>query len=130
MARRARAGGIRAAWAALAVLALVGVLGGCGRGARSGPSAAAGAQQVSVRVTENGFEPAELAVAAGRPIRLTITRETEQTCATRVVFASLNLKRSLPLHEPVTIDLPAQPAGARLAYACGMDMVKGALVVQ
>jgi plastocyanin domain-containing protein len=114
--------------AALAILAAVAVVGwaGCGRTAKQGASA--GAQQVRVKVTENGFEPAQLAVAAGRPIQLTITRETEQTCATRVVFASLNLKKDLPLNQPVTIDLPAQPAGT-IAYACGMDMVKGALIV-
>jgi plastocyanin domain-containing protein len=120
-------GSLAAAVAAVAVVALVAIA-GCGRSGSAGKGAA-GAQEVSVRVTPDGFVPAELAVAKGRPIRLTITRETDQTCARQVVFASLNLKQDLPLHEAVTIDLPAQPAG-KLAYACGMDMVHGALIVQ
>jgi hypothetical protein len=119
----------RAGWLALAALGIVALAAGCGRlGAKSGAVAPA-AQLVSVRVTEKGFVPAEVAVAAGRPIRLTFTRETDETCATRVVFASLKLKKDLPLNQPVTIDLPAQPVG-RLAYACGMDMERGALLVR
>jgi len=116
--------------AALAVLACVGLVGlaGCGHGTGASSSAPA-AQTLAVKVTENGFEPAELAVQAGKPIHLTMTRETDQTCATAVVFPSLNVKKLLPLNEPVTIDLPAQPKG-KLAYACGMDMVHGTLVVQ
>lgn len=115
--------------AALALVAVTGLvaLAGCGGAGSAGKADAA--QEVSVKVTPDGFVPAELTVAHGKPIRLTITRETDQTCARQVVFASLNLKQDLPLHQAVTIDLPAQPAG-KLAYACGMDMVHGALVVQ
>ena len=122
--------GVRAAVVACAVLGVALAVAGCGGAGRGGgATSATAAQQVAVKVTPDGFVPAELAVAQGKPIRLTITRETDQTCARQVVFASLNLKKDLPLNEPVTIDLPAQPAG-RLAYACGMDMVHGALVVQ
>ncbi len=123
-----RGSGARAAAFVALVLAGALALAGCGGGTGAKGGAAA-AQALSVKVTENGFEPAELAVVAGKPIRLTMTRETDQTCATAVVFASLKVKKLLPLNQPVTIDLPAQPKG-RLDYACGMDMVKGALIVQ
>jgi len=119
--------GTRAALAACAVLAVALGVAGCGAG--GGGKGASAEQTFAVKVTPDGFVPAELAVAKGKPIRLIMTRETDQTCARQVVFASLNLKKDLPLNEPVTIDLPAQPAG-RLGYACGMDMVHGALVVQ
>jgi plastocyanin domain-containing protein len=120
--------GARAALAACAAVIVALAVAGCG-GAGGGAKGASQVQTVAVKVTPDGFVPAELAVAQGKPIRLVMTRETDQTCARQVVFASLNLKKDLPLNEPVTIDLPAQPAG-RLAYACGMDMVHGALVVQ
>ena len=125
-----RGTGARAAAFVALVLAGALALAGCGGGTGAkGPGGTDAAQALSVKVTENGFEPAELAVVAGKPIRLTMTRETDQTCATAVVFASLKVKKLLPLNQPVTIDLPAQPKG-RLDYACGMDMVKGALIVQ
>ena len=127
LARGTRGRAARVVLVTLAVVGLGAVVAGCA-GSAGGRSAAAGTQQVHVKVTENGFEPAELTVAKGKPIRLIMTRETDQTCARQVVFTSLKLKKELPLDQPVTIDLPAQPAG-RIDYACGMDMVKGALVV-
>ena len=60
---------------------------------------------------------------------LTFTRTSEKTCATAVVFASLNIKRDLPLNVPVTIDIP-RPKRGELAFACGMNMVSGTVVVQ
>jgi plastocyanin domain-containing protein len=54
-------------------------------------------------VGEQGFEPAKLSLRAGVPARLTFVRTTDKTCATEVVFPSLNIKRTLPLNEPVEI---------------------------
>ncbi|MEP7027560.1 MAG: cupredoxin domain-containing protein [Candidatus Eisenbacteria bacterium] len=120
-------------YALVAVFALT--LAGCG-GTKTAaqhespaPVAASGAQEVSLTVTDAGFEPAQITVAKDRPITLSITRKTDQTCAREIVFKDLDLKRDLPLNEEVRIDLPARPSGT-LNYACGMDMIKGSLVVQ
>ncbi len=83
----------------------------------------------SIRVAENGFEPASLNVSSGQAVTLTFTRTTNATCATEVVFASLGIRKKLPLNRPIRIDLPAQKAGT-LSYACGMNMLKGSVVVQ
>ena len=95
----------------------------------SAPVASSGVQEVQLTVTDAGFVPAQVQVAKDRPIRLTVTRKTAQTCATEIVFKEIDVKHDLPLDQAVTIDLPAQPSGT-LNYACGMDMIKGALVVQ
>lgn len=95
----------------------------------SSPVASSGVQEVQLTVTDAGFQPAEVQVAKDRPIRLTVTRKTAQTCATEIVFKEIDVKHDLPLDQAVTIDLPAQPSGT-LNYACGMDMIKGSLVVQ
>ena len=95
----------------------------------STPVAASGAQDVALTVTDAGFQPAELAVAKDRPIRLTITRKTDATCAREIVFKEIAVKQDLPLNQAVTVNLPAQGSGT-LHYACGMDMIKGSLVVQ
>jgi plastocyanin domain-containing protein len=93
------------------------------------PPASSGVQEIQLAVTDAGFQPAEIAVAKDRPIRLTVTRKTDQTCAREIVFKEIAVKQDLPLNQAVTVDLPAQPGGT-LHYACGMNMIKGALVVQ
>jgi len=125
----------RAPLALCAAIALF-AFAGCGGGAKTAnqagapqPVAATGAQEVHLTVTDAGFEPAEVTIAKDRPIILTVTRKTDQTCAREIVFKDLDLKRDLPLNQEVRIELPARPAGT-LNYACGMDMIKGSLVVQ
>jgi plastocyanin domain-containing protein len=112
------------------VLALV-VFAGCQKPRAEAPTpvASSGVQEVQLVVTDAGFQPAEVAVAKDRPIRLTVTRKTNQTCATEIVFKEIDVKKDLPLDQPVTIDLPAQQSGT-LNYACAMNMIKGSLVVQ
>jgi RND family efflux transporter MFP subunit len=108
------------------------------RSAQSGPpsSPAAGAQAGStsiqtakILVTEKGFEPDKVSLKAGFPARLTFLRTTDKTCAKEVVFPSLNIKRDLPLNQSVTIDFTPGKTGD-VGFACGMDMLKGVLVIQ
>ena len=88
-----------------------------------------GMQTAKVQVTERGFEPDRVSLKAGSPARLTFVRTTDKTCGTEVVFPSLQIKRDLPLNQPVTIDFtPAKTAD--IAFACGMNMLQGVVVVQ
>ena len=77
----------------------------------------------------NGFTPAEITVPADTRIRLRFTRQVEKTCATDVVFPALKIEQALPVGKPVLVDLPPQPAG-RVAFACGMNMFKGQVVIK
>lgn len=86
-------------------------------------------QEVKISVTKAGFKPVTLAVKKGVPIVLVITRKTDQTCAKQAVFPSIDKVVDLPLNKAVRVALPAQPSG-RLSYACGMDMLRGELVVK
>ena len=89
----------------------------------------ANAQNATILVNEQGFEPAKIVLRAGTPARLTFVRTTDKTCGTEVVFPSLNIKRALSLNEPVVIEFT--PAKAEeIAFACGMNMLRGAVVVQ
>ena len=85
-------------------------------------------QQATVRVGSAAFEPATVTLRAGLPARLTFVRTSDTTCATEVVFASLNIRKALPLNEPVAIDFTPQKAG-EIAFACGMNMLKGRVVI-
>jgi plastocyanin len=82
-----------------------------------------------ILVTEKGFEPDKVSLRPGTTVRLTFVRTTDKTCGTEVVFPSLNIKRSLPLNEPVTIEFTPAKTG-EVAFACGMNMLKGVVVVQ
>jgi hypothetical protein len=52
-----------------------------------------------------------------------------ETCGTEVVLPSLNIKRALPLNEPVVIEFTPAKTG-EIAFACGMNMLHGTVVVQ
>ena len=86
-------------------------------------------QRVRITVTPNGFEPAQVKLHAGRPVRLVVTRTTDRTCTTEIVLKDLGIQKALPLNKPVEVVFTPRKPGS-LRYACGMDMVAGKLVVQ
>lgn len=88
-----------------------------------------GAQNVKIVVTAQGFEPAQVTLRAGVPARLTFVRTTDKTCGTEVAIPSLNIKRALPLDEPVVIGFTPDTPG-NIAFACGMNMLHGTIVVR
>lgn len=86
-------------------------------------------QLFAVRVTTKGFEPDTLTLQAGRAARITFTRTTDETCAKEVVVPDYGIRKALPLNQPVTVEfVPKNGGGA--GFACGMNMLKGTLVVQ
>ncbi|MEO8182409.1 MAG: cupredoxin domain-containing protein [Deltaproteobacteria bacterium] len=85
--------------------------------------------RIAVTVDGQGYRPASVKAPAGQAIELEFTRTTDQTCGKEVVFPSLNIRRDLPLNQPVTVPL-TMPASGSLAFTCGMDMFRGSVVVQ
>lgn len=65
----------------------------------------------------------------GVPARLLFTRVADITCATAVVFPSLNIKRDLPLNQAVAIEFRPEKTG-EMAFAYGMNMLCGTVVVE
>lgn len=86
------------------------------------------ARHVKVGVTEAGFEPNEIAAKAGEKLVLDITRVTDDTCATAIVIPDQKIKVELPLNKEVQVPVDAGKAG-RIAFACPMNMITGAIVV-
>ncbi len=107
-------------------LAGLAVLSGC---AQVSQQRAAENGRVAISVTEKGFEPATVTVAAGKPVTLVVTRTTTKTCATELVMPAHGIKRELPLGQAIEITFTPEKAG-ELTYACAMDMIKGKVVVQ
>ena len=84
--------------------------------------------EVKVLVTEEGYEPAKVTIRAGIQSRITFIRTTEKTCGKEVVFPALNIRRALPLNQPVTIEL-APNASGEISFVCGVNMLQGTVVV-
>ena len=88
-----------------------------------------GVRTVEVTVTSKGFEPANVQVKAGHPVRLVVTRKTEKTCATEIILDDLGINQPLPLDTPVTVEFTPSESGT-LRYACAMDHIRGVVTIQ
>ena len=93
------------------------------------PSGTAGVQTALVTLSDKGYDPAKLSLRANVPARITFVRTSDKTCGMEVVFPTLDVKRALPLNEPVTIEFTPQKSG-EIAFVCGMNMLRGTVVVQ
>jgi plastocyanin domain-containing protein len=99
---------------------------------RSGQTAQAAqkddVQTATVEVTSKGFEPDSLKLKVGVPAKVTFVRKTDQTCAKEVVIKEYGIERKLPLNAPVTVEFT--PRKGEFSFACGMNMIKGKLIVE
>ena len=80
-------------------------------------------------LNEQGYQPASIKLRAGIPARLTFVRQVEATCGTEIVLADYGIKKDLPLREPVTVEFTPAKTG-EFSFACGMNMLKGVLIVK
>ncbi|MGH9850995.1 MAG: efflux RND transporter periplasmic adaptor subunit [Blastocatellia bacterium] len=86
-------------------------------------------QAVSVTLTEKGYQPDSIRLRSHVPARLTFTRKVEQGCGTEVVIPDYGIRRELPFNTPVVIEFTPGKAG-EFKFACGMDMLRGKLIVR
>ena len=105
------------------------VLGLSACGEESSVPASDGRPEIAISVNARGYEPAEATARAGEPVRLVFTRTTDEGCGQQLVFPDLDIRRDLPLNEPVAVDI-TMPASGRVAFTCGMAMYEGAVVAQ
>ncbi len=83
---------------------------------------------VKVTVSGDGYEPASIPVKKGQPVKLAFYRADADNCGGEVVFSKQNIKKKLPVGETVLVELTATEAG-EIGFACGMDMMRGKLIV-
>ncbi|MBX3270583.1 MAG: cupredoxin domain-containing protein [Sandaracinaceae bacterium] len=109
---------------ALSLSALL-ALTACGGGEASAPAA----RRVAIEVSASGYTPSEVRARAGEPLLLVFTRTSEEGCGEVLAIPSHDIRRDLPLNQPVEIALTPSAAGS-LRFTCGMDMYDGAIVVE
>ena len=85
---------------------------------------AAYAPRVEVVVDESGFVPDHIPAKAGQALTLVITRKTEKTCATEILFTGQAGKTDLPLGKAVEVVYTPKASGP-IKFGCGMGMMVG-----
>ncbi|MDY7228443.1 cupredoxin domain-containing protein [Hyalangium rubrum] len=89
-----------------------------------------GPREISLSVTEKGYEPSPITLTKDEPVKLVVTRKTDQTCANELVMKEYNINTPLPLNTPVEIAFTPNKSGT-LTYGCAMgQMISGVFMVE
>jgi len=96
----------------------------------SEPARAANVPEGAIKITVSGdgYTPASIPVKKGQPVKLAFYRADADNCGGEVVFSKQNIRKKLPVGETVTVEFTPTEAG-EIGFACGMDMMRGKLVV-
>nr|WP_297084667.1 cupredoxin domain-containing protein [Thermoleptolyngbya sp. C42_A2020_037] len=87
-----------------------------------------GVQEVTVTV-DGGYEPSQIVVQVGQPVRLNFDRKDPSSCLEEVRFPDFRIAQVLPLNQTTAIEFnPTQPG--RYEFTCGMNMFRGVVEVQ
>ena len=91
-------------------------------------TAQGGVQEIRVLV-KGGYTPDTILVQAGKPVRLQFYRDETADCSERVVFENFGIDVPLPAFQTTTVEFTPPDAG-EFRFRCGMNMLKGLLVVE
>lgn len=86
-------------------------------------------QAVTITLTEKGYQPDKFNLKPGIPARVTFVRKTDIGCGTEIVLEEYKIKRDLPLNQPVVVEFTPTTTG-EFKFACGMDMLRGKIIVR
>lgn len=101
--------------------------GGTQQGTGPAPTVNGNVQEVFMAVTRNGYQPSNLTIRAGVPVRWVIDGAGAQGCTSQLVIPDLNIMKSLSPGQNI-IEFTA-PNPGRLAFSCSMGMVRGSFTV-
>lgn len=87
------------------------------------------AQSATIKLTQAGYQPDTLKLQQGVPARLTFVRLTDKTCGKELLIPEYEIRRALPLNEPVIVEFTPRKSG-EFVFTCGMGMLRGKLIVQ
>jgi hypothetical protein len=85
------------------------------------------APRVDVAVTDDGFVPSKIPAKAGEALTLVITRKTDKTCATEILFHGQEGKTPLPMDKAVEVVYTPKQSGI-VRFGCAMGMMVGGVL--
>jgi plastocyanin domain-containing protein len=89
---------------------------------------AGGVQEIAVTV-KGGYSPDVIVVKKGAPVRLNFYRDETSSCSETVVFGDFGISRALPAYKNTPIEFTPDREG-EFTFTCGMNMMRGKLVVE
>lgn len=98
-------------------------------GKRSASAVASnGVQEIRI-VVKGGYDPGEIRVRAGVPVRLRFDRQDSSSCSEEIVLPDFGIRKFLPSFQETLVDIPAPQPGT-YQFTCGMSMLHGTMVAQ
>lgn len=82
-----------------------------------------GVQEITVTV-DGGYEPSQIVVQAGQPVRLNFDRKDPSSCLEEVRLPDFRIAQDLPLNQVTAIEFTPDKPG-RYEFTCGMNMFRG-----
>ena len=87
-----------------------------------------GVQEIKITV-KGGYAPDVIVVKKDRPVRLNFYRDETSSCSEQVVFGDFGITRHLPAFKTTPIEFTPEKTG-EFTFACGMNMLRGKLIVE
>jgi plastocyanin domain-containing protein len=87
-----------------------------------------GTQEIKVTV-KGGYSPDVIVVEKGTPVRLNFYRDETSSCSEQVVFGDFGIAQELPAFKTTPIEFTPDKTG-EFTFACGMNMLRGKLIVR
>jgi plastocyanin domain-containing protein len=99
-----------------------------GRSVATVTASAGGTREVTIGV-RGGYDPAQVRVRAGAPVRLVFDRQETSGCSEEVVIPEFGIRKFLPAFKQTAVEITPQQAGS-YEFTCGMGMLRGRLIVE
>ncbi len=80
-------------------------------------------------LVKGGYTPSVIEVPKGEKTTLVFKREDESSCLEEVALGDFKVRKFLPLHEEVRVDIIPQKKGT-FNFSCGMNMFHGKVLVK
>ncbi|MBE9169754.1 cupredoxin domain-containing protein [Pleurocapsales cyanobacterium LEGE 06147] len=80
-------------------------------------------QEVTVTV-DGGYDPSQILVRVGQPVRLNFYRKDANSCLEEVRLPDFHITRELPLNRVTPIEFTPEKPG-NYTFTCGMNMFRG-----
>lgn len=85
--------------------------------------------QVATVIVKGGYEPADIRVRHGVPVRLDFDRQETDSCSEEVVFPDFGIRRPLPAFAKTAVEFTPSNPGV-YPFTCGMGMLHGTVTAE
>jgi plastocyanin domain-containing protein len=85
--------------------------------------------QVATVTVKGGYEPADIRVRHGLPVRLVFDRQETDSCSEELVFPAFGIRRALPAFRKTAVEFTPESPGV-YPFTCGMSMLHGSVTAE